>query len=154
MNSDALQMGHISQMIQLKDYNCHLKALERIKQKPSEYKSYTRPRHYENVIKKNKLLAVTFDKKEWSDLIESQNVWLLSNISKIKQGEYKTFITKKEATSIHKLKSLRKESTNKEEFRITNENSKMQDRLGHVNSTIKAQSLLRSSSEVLKHLDH
>jgi len=146
MNIEALQMGPISQMIQLKDYNYHLKAIQRIKNNPSEYKEYTRPRHYEGVIKKSKKLAVTFDKKEWSDAVESKNVWLLGNISRIKNGDYKTFITKK-GEAKHKLKSLRKESINKEQHRIVDENAKLSNRLGFVNSTIQAHQLLRSSSE-------
>ena len=154
MNASSLQLGHISQNIQLSDYNCHLKALERIKNKPSEYKAYTRPRHFENVIKKNKLLAVTFDKREWNNALDSKNVWLLGNISKIKGGDYKTFVTKNQDALSYKLKSLRKESTNKEHHRIAIENNKMQDRLGYSCSTIKAASLLKSSSECLKHLDH
>jgi len=154
MNASSLQLGHISQNIQLSDYNYHLKALEKIKNKPSEYKAYTRPRHFENVIKKNKLLAVTFDKREWNNALDSKNVWLLGNISKIKGGDYKTFVTKNQDALSYKLKSLRKESTNKEHHRIAIENNKMQDRLGYSCSTIKAASLLKSSSECLKHLDH
>ena len=113
-------------MIQLKDYNCHLKALERIKNKPSEYKDYTKPRHFENVIKKNKILATTFDKREWNNALESKNVWLLGNISKIKSGDYKTCITRNDQALSYKLKSLRKESTNKEHHRIALENTKIQ----------------------------
>ena len=51
-------------MLQLKDYNFHMRAIQRIQAKPSEYKAYTKPRHFENVIKKSKALSVVFDKKE------------------------------------------------------------------------------------------
>lgn len=123
---------------------------------PSDLKPYTRSgNYYEKVIKKSKQLAVDFDKKEWNDQIDSQNVWLLGNISKIQNGDYRTTITKSgQAVSDHKLKSLRKESIHREHLWIKDENTKFSNRLGFVNSTIEAKGLLKSSSQTLSHMDH
>lgn len=74
--SDALQLGHISQMLQLNDYNQHLSAIGRIKRGPSEYKSYTKERRFEGVIRKSKALSLKFEKKENKDYLDAKNVWL------------------------------------------------------------------------------
>jgi hypothetical protein len=87
--------------------------------------------------------------------IDGKNKTLLKNISLIKNGHYKTFISKKEhATSLGGLKSLRNESMARENRRITSENAKFMGRLGQVASTIQAATLLKSSGETLKHLGH
>jgi hypothetical protein len=92
---------------------------------------------------------------ELRDSIDGKNKTLLKNISLIKNGHYKTFISKKEhATSLGGLKSLRNESMARENRRITSENAKFMGRLGQVSSSIQAATLLKSSGETLKHLGH
>lgn len=146
MNVESLQLGHIAQMIQLKDYNYHQRALNKAMTKPSEYRDYSRPKNFEKVIKKSKEISNVFNKEESRVNIDNKNKTLLRNISLIKNGHYKTFITQKEhAVSHHQLKSLRNESIARENKRITSENAKFMGRLQEVSSTIQAASLLKSS---------
>lgn len=110
---------------------------------------------YDTVIKKSKQMAVTFHQKEANDQILRNNLHMMGNIKKIQTGVLRSSIPKRTySLKAHEFKSLNFEAMVRNQERIDAENRKMNERVQFSCSTLKKDTLLKSSKDNLRHINH